>query len=174
MNTYQNEAQHSPSRYVVINGVQLSNEQVIALEQMYRVTIQDGAYWYDHFCGAWGVQGGPVMGVIQPGLNIGGPLRHDASNGNTGVFINGRQLHLMDVLGLQQLGPVLPGRYWVDAQGNVGFEGGPAFANLWVMARTYGGNRGGAWTVNSSTGTVGGDNSGFLFFQGNDGTSWSN
>src|SRR5262245_6296993 len=65
-------------------------------------------------------------------------LRADASNGNTKVFINGRKLHVMDVLGLLQLGPVYPGRYWVDAAGNCGFEGGPAFINLMMVARSKG------------------------------------
>jgi hypothetical protein len=54
----------------------------------------------------------------------------------TGVFINGRELHPLDVQGLQQLiGQVLPGRWWVDAQGNYGLEGGPPLGNLMVLAR---------------------------------------
>ena len=37
--------------------------------------------------------------------------------------------------GLQQLvGPVQPGRYWVDAQGNAGLEGGPVLVNLFQLA----------------------------------------
>lgn len=52
-------------------------------------------------CGAWGKTGGPGLGLIAPGLPLPGTLRADASNGTTGVFINGRQLHLMDALGLQ-------------------------------------------------------------------------
>ncbi len=101
---------------------------------MYRTRIPPGAYWYDTLCGAWGLEGGPCRGLIQAGLTLGGPLRADASNGNTGVFINGRQLHLLDVLALQQITMVMPGRYWVDASGNAGFEGGPAMVNLWALA----------------------------------------
>jgi len=160
-------------RNVTINSVRLSDEQVSALEQMYRVKIQDGAYWYDRYSGAWGVQGGPVAGVIQAGLNLGGPLREDASNGNTGVFINGRHLHLYDVLALQRFMPVYPGRYWTDANGNFGYEGGPVLGNLWLLSQSAGGSSGGPWTVNSRVGTVGGDGNGFLFYQGNDGTFYS-
>lgn len=83
------------SRAVIINGMRLRDEQVRALEQQYRIPIQDGAYWYDRCTGAWGVQGGPTVGFIYAGMNLGGPLRADASNGNTGVWINGRQLHIM-------------------------------------------------------------------------------
>jgi hypothetical protein len=41
------------------------------------------------------------------------------------VFINGRQLHMMDVAALMQITQVYQGRWWVDAQGNFGAEGGP-------------------------------------------------
>ncbi len=154
-----------PSRQVIINSVRLSDEQVRSLEQQYRIPIQDGAYWYDQICGAWGLQGGPQAGVIQAGLNLGGPLRPDASNGNTGVFVNGRQLHQVDVLRLQQLGPVYAGRYWVDAYGNFGLEGGPMLGNLMALmqpAGSYGSN-----TVNSRFGTLNTDGNGNYFYQGN-------
>jgi hypothetical protein len=69
-------------------------------------------------------------------------LREDASHGDTGVFINGRQLHRVDVARLMQLGPVNKGRCWMDAQGNIGLEGQPAFGNVWVAAaRAQGGVR---------------------------------
>jgi len=56
---------------------------------------------------------------------VGGPLKPNASNGNTGVFINGRELHVMDALGLQTIvGVVIPGRYWVDSRGFFGVDGG--------------------------------------------------
>jgi hypothetical protein len=54
----------------------------------------------------------------------------------TGVFINGRELHPTDVAVLQMLlGQVYPGRFGVDGQGNAGYQGGPAFINLYVVAR---------------------------------------
>jgi hypothetical protein len=78
------------------------------------------------------------------GLSLGGPLRADASNGDTGVFINGRQLHQVDVARLTQIGPVYQARCWMDAQGNIGLEGQPAFGNVWVAAaQVYGGGGGG-------------------------------
>jgi len=61
-------------------------------------------------------------------------LKVNASRGRTGVFINGRELHLLDVRALQQITMVIPGRYWCDAMGNIGFEGGPPLANLWALA----------------------------------------
>jgi hypothetical protein len=99
-------------------------------------------------------------------------LRANASRGNTGVVINGRELHQLDVAVLQRLGPFLPGRYWMDALGNFGFEGGPILGNVWVLVQMAGAGaaNGGAWTSQSRFGTVGGDGSGFLFF--NDGKTF--
>ena len=164
----------APVRRVMINGVQLSEQELAALG----VPIPDGAYWYDSACGAWGYQGAQCMGFTTPGLRLGGPLRPDASSGNTGVFVNGRQLHMYDVMALQRLGPVLPGRYWLDAQGNCGFEGGPAFVNLRAAAAQAGaagaGGAGGPWSYTSSSGaSVAGDGQG-NFFYSDANNSWSN
>src|SRR5262245_39787710 len=100
------------SRSVVVNGRRLSDQQLQTLEQGSPNQIPDGNYGYDRVSGAWGRQGGPCAGLISAGLDL-GPLREDASNGNTGVYINGRQLHYQDVLLLQTFVPVQPGRYWV-------------------------------------------------------------
>jgi hypothetical protein len=157
----QSEAQ-GRSRNVVINGERISLEMLRAYEQRYRVHVADGAYWYDGFSGAWGVQGGPTVGFIAPGLAIGGKLRSDASHGKTGVYVNGRQLHWMDVLALQQIIRVLPGRFWVDANGIGGWEGMPASFNLRALAARSG--RGGAWSYHSKYGgSVGGDGN-FVYY----------
>jgi hypothetical protein len=74
---------------------------------------------------------------------------------------------------------VLPGRYWVDAQGNCGIEGGPAFVNLRVAAAQAagggaGGGAGGPWSYTSSFGgTAAGDGQGNYFYSDGN-TSWSN
>jgi hypothetical protein len=161
-----------PRRSVVVNGVRIDDEQLRELERAWGGAVADGNYWYDSVCGAWGLEGGPCAGFVQAGLELGGPLRRDASRGNTGVVINGRELHLLDVMALRRLGPVLPGRYWVDAHGNFGCEGGPALGNLAAAMQMAGGAGGRPWTVGSRFGSAGGDGSGFLFF--NDGkTFWS-
>ena len=130
------------SRSVIINGIRLSDQDLESLERAYRVRIRDGYYWYDRMNGSWGKQGGPTEGFILAGLNLGGPLRADASNGDTGVFINGRQLHRVDVARLQQIWPVYRSRCWMDAYGNIGLEGQPAFGNVWVAAaQAQGGGR---------------------------------
>jgi hypothetical protein len=126
----------SSPRYVVVNRVRLNDGTIQALEARYGGRIVNGEYWYDRACGAWGLEGGQTLGFIHAGYNFGGALRRDASRGNTGVFVNGRELHRLDVAALQQLGPVYRGRYWLDARGNVGYEGSPAFVNLVQLAQS--------------------------------------
>ncbi|MCB1049649.1 MAG: hypothetical protein H6510_02190 [Acidobacteria bacterium] len=114
---------------VTINDITLTTSQLQQLEQIAGYRIPPGNYWYDRYAGAWGYQGGPYMGRAMPGLNL-GTLSPYASGGMTQVFINGRALHPRDIAALQECTPVYAGRYWVDAYGNGGYEGGPAIFNL--------------------------------------------
>jgi len=135
-------------RSVTINGSRLDDEALRSLEGRFHTRIPEGNYWYDRISGAWGMAGGPTMGLTLAGLDIGGPLPAAASNGTTGVFINGRELHVMDVLGLQRItGMVLPGRYWIDGQGNGGIEGGPPLFNLRVLAEQAARGAGSLWST---------------------------
>jgi len=139
-------AAKSGKRHVTVNDVRLSDEELAQIEQNFRVRILDADYWYDTISGAWGVRGGPTRGFIYSGLNIGGPLKANASGGGTGVFINGRELHPRDVAGLQRCTKVNPGRYWVRADGFGGFENGPAFFNLIALCSPPGnGGPAGGW-----------------------------
>ena len=88
---------------------------------------------------------------IYPGLPLGGPLRADASGGATSVFINGRSIHPSELTYLTNLyGPVPPGRYWLNAAGIGGPEGGPATVNLAQDSAQASG--GGGSTISSSDG----------------------
>jgi hypothetical protein len=128
---------------VVVNGVVLDRTARQALERTYRVPLVPGRYWYDRVSGVWGLEGGPASGQIHPGLQVGGPLRRDASRGRTGVIVNGRELHALDVAALQRCVRVIPGRYWVLANGVGGVEHGPPQFNLAVLCGGGGGGGGG-------------------------------
>ena len=143
-------------RAVKFNGRSLTATQLRTLEQLERSLgkLEDGAYWYDARTGAAGRWGGPTLTFLPAGLDLAGPLPAEASGGGSGqltaVFINGRELHPVDVAMMQQLvGQVWPGRWWVDGQGNFGLEGGPPMGNLVALARSRrqgGGGGSHAWS----------------------------
>ncbi len=123
-----------PQRKVVINQIPISEAQLQQIEAQYHFKIPDGIYWYDARCGAWGMAGEPTLGFTTPNLNLGGTLQPNASNGTTGVFINGRQLHQRDVMELRKVLPVvMQGRYFLDKHGSMGFEGGLPLINLYSL-----------------------------------------
>lgn len=126
-------AQNSMKPFVV-NDETVSASTLAELENIYKVKFTPGNYWYDRLTGAFGIKGGPCTGIGVPGLNIGGALKPNASGGGTGVFINGRDLHPKDVAGFQTFMQVIPGRYWMDAYGNFGYENMPyALGNVFQL-----------------------------------------
>jgi len=158
-------------RRVVVNRVRIPEQELRAFEQRWRTQVRDGYYWYDRVSGAWGLEGGPAAGWIMSGLTLGGTLRADASGGNTGVFVNGRELHMMDVQALMQIVQVQRGRWWLDAQGNFGPEGGAVWGNLVAISRQRSGGK--TWSSYSSDGHsfIGGDGNCTYFNSHDVGTS---
>lgn len=128
---------------VIVNGTTVAERDLAHVSAVIGARPQDGRWWYDVRTGAFGASGGPTVGFLPPGLALGGTLRADASGGGDGryggVFINGREIHPLDIAGLRRLiGQVIPGRYWVDAAGNFGIEGGAVLGNLLAMAQANG------------------------------------
>jgi hypothetical protein len=145
---------------VIVNGEELPNAAVIALQFAYRTLIPAGRYWYDPASGLWGREGQPLAGQMHAGLQVGGALKANASNGDTNVYVNGRRLPRAELYSLQQLvGPVRPGRYWLDPYGNAGLEGGPPLVNLAQARAQSRGAAGGysGWNNNTPFGNWGGD-----------------
>ena len=138
-------ADGTPPPRIVVNAVPLTADTVRALQRLYPVPIRPGRYWYDPVSGAWGQEGGPIAGQMSPGLKLGGSLRTDASRGTSRVFINGRELTLGEKSYLERTcrTRAVPGRYWVNAQGLGGYEGGPAFFDLARCGSSGGQSRGG-------------------------------
>jgi hypothetical protein len=118
-------------RQVHVNRVQLDTAALEELESQNDLPIADGRYWYDVDTGAWGIEGGPTAGLINPGLPLPTPMPPDISGRGTGIFINGREIHPLDQQALYQLfGVTYRGNFWMDAQGNLGYVGGPSIANI--------------------------------------------
>ncbi|KAL2127636.1 hypothetical protein VTI74DRAFT_10377 [Chaetomium olivicolor] len=167
---------------VIVNGVALGQAELLSLQTLVG-PIWPGSYWYDSLSGAYGSAGGPCTGFL-PGPVLptlgGGPLAPDASgHTGTGVFINGREIHGLDVAGLQRMGAVVvPGRWWLRADGSYGAEGsGLVLGNLRMQAAAYnaggGGGGGGAHSWSSGGSYGGSDGQGFMYI-GGPGWSWSN
>jgi hypothetical protein len=131
---------------VVINGISLTDEQISEIEQTYSVKPLPGNYWYDPYSGLYGVEGYQAYGFMLAGHDY-GELDSRASNGDSGVFVNGRELPQVEwVIWSQLLGYIIqPGRYWLDENGNAGYEGNPLpTENLYLAAqRNYYGGGGG-------------------------------
>lgn len=167
------ESGDKSSAGLTVNGVAVSAEAIASLERAYARPIQPGRYWYDKQSGLWGLEGQPLSGQMAPNLEMGGPLKANASKGNTGVFINGRELPAQEVTVLQQFGPVVSGHYWMNAQGIGGVEGGPAIFDLGA-AITAQSKKGGGWNRTTSGGHLGGDDNCSYYFDPASGSSVMN
>ncbi|CAI5501807.1 unnamed protein product [Closterium sp. Naga37s-1] len=124
------------TRCVVVNGEPISDGHVAAAEER-AGPIQPGNYWYDQVAGFWGEMGGPCLGMIPPGIELGPALPRNCSGGDTKVYVNARELHRKDLDRLVKRGlPITDNMaYRVEANGNV-FDGlsGEFLVNLGKLA----------------------------------------
>ena len=151
---------------IVINGIELTDRQVLMVASLYGYPPPSGRYWYDSRSGAWGREGAGTAGFILPGHNF-GYLARNASNGNTGVIINGRELNVSEAVALQRVfGAVYRGRWWLDGStGYWGAEGNPRPLGNILSALPTQQQRGGAgrssgdnfWTSRTAAGNSDGD-----------------
>ena len=144
------------SNLLVINDIKLNIDQLAEIEKIYGIKPKPGKYWYDTKSGLYGVVGYPAYGFMLAGHQF-GKLKRSVSNGNTGIFVNGRELPESEwIVWSQILGYLIqPGRYWLDQNGNAGYEGNPTpTTNLYLAAQqnAYGGNGDNFWSTRFSAG----------------------
>src|SRR5215475_9296483 len=81
----------------------------------------------------------------------------------TGVFVNGRELSIGEVVQVQRCLRLVPGNYWMDAQGTFGYVGGGPIGNLVIACQqaTAAASNGSSYTITPEGGasTVCGDGS---------------
>ncbi|KAF2291219.1 hypothetical protein GH714_020714 [Hevea brasiliensis] len=89
---------HERSRSnVSVNGHPIPDRLVKKAEKL-AGPIHPGLYWYDFRAGFWGVIGGPCLGIIPPFIEeFNYSMPENCGGGNTGVFVNGRELHQKDL-----------------------------------------------------------------------------
>jgi hypothetical protein len=122
---------------IFVNQRELSPAEIEQLRQTYGAVAPKGRYWYDAKSGLFGYWGFEAAGYLRPGHDF-GPLAANASRGNTGVFLNGREINLAEAAYFQRIfGVVYRGRYWLDGEtGNLGVEGNPTpIVNLVAAVR---------------------------------------
>jgi serine/threonine-protein kinase len=61
------------ARTVVVNGAAIEPDVRAAYERRAGAPMAPGRYWYDPTTGAWGLEGGPALGVTLAGLELGRP-----------------------------------------------------------------------------------------------------
>ncbi|KAJ4808372.1 Extra-large G-protein-like [Rhynchospora pubera] len=106
---------------VSINGFAISDRTVKKAEKQ-AGPISPGDYWYDYRAGFWGIMGHHCLGMIPPYIDeFNYPLPKNCAGGNTGVVINGRELHRKDLELLVSRGlPSTPGMsYRIEVSGKV-------------------------------------------------------
>lgn len=118
---------------IIVNNRALSEEQISYLTSLYGAPPAPGNYWYDAQSGLYGYSGQGTLGIIQAGLDF-SPLARNASNGNSQVLVNGRELNLTEANSLNQIlgGYLQTGAYWLNAYGDFGAQGYQPMANLYA------------------------------------------
>jgi hypothetical protein len=146
----------APANPITINGYALSRQDRIDLEDALFAADPNGdgigllpsEFWYDSVSGAVGLIGQGTSAFGPAGLLAGvlPAVPANASNGTSGIFVNGRQITTAELTFLQNLindpgdapAPMGATQFFVEADGDAGQIGGGVLWNLITEAQEEG------------------------------------